>query len=88
MTKQAMVCGVDCFQGDGKNCNGYCLGMADSPREATEAQKLEAARTAAYKALTAAEKAWYAYAGVCEVGDERTQAFQVYENVLNARRLW
>jgi len=83
--KQVMICGVDCHQGDA-NCNGYCTGKADHPPAATEAQKIDAARTAAHRALDAAEKAWYELAGLIDVGPERTRAFMVYENVRNARR--
>jgi hypothetical protein len=83
---KVMVCGVDCKKRD-HNCNGYCEGKAQNPPDATEAQKRLAARKAATDALTAAERAWYEYAGLCEVGDARTRAFAVYENVRNSRRL-
>lgn len=53
---------------------------------ATEAQKIEAARTAAHRAADAAEKAWYELAGLIDVGPDRTYAFQVYENLRHARR--
>lgn len=53
----------------------------------SEAAKLERAKAAAHRALDAASKAWYEYAGLCEVGPERIRAFDVYENVHNARRL-
>ncbi len=53
----------------------------------TEAQKLERARTDAHRALDAASKAWYEYAGLCDVGPDRLRAFAVYENVHNARRV-
>lgn len=36
--------------------------------------------------LHAAEKAAYAYFCECDVGAERTRAYQVYENILNATR--
>lgn len=54
---------------------------------AAEAEKLAAARAAAHRALDAAEKAWYEYAGLIDVGDERTRAFDVYQNVRQARRV-
>lgn len=84
-TMQSMVCGVDCKPGD-QNCNGYCEGRSSSPPNATEEQKLDAARQAANKALDVAEKAWFAYAGMCEVGRQRELAFRVYNVILYARR--
>lgn len=86
MSKKVMICGVDCRPND-SNCNGYCMGESDHPPEATEAQKQEAAKQAAHRALDAAEKAWYEYAGLCDVGHERTRAFAVHQNVRAARRL-
>lgn len=83
--KKVMVCGVDCHPGD-KHCNGYCTGDAYEPPAATDAQILEGAREAAHRALDQAEKAWYAYAGLCDVGVERMRAFDIYENVRCARR--
>ena len=85
MSKKVMICGVDCHQGDA-NCNGYCVGKVDSPPEATEVQKLASAKNAAHRALDAAEKAWYEYAGLCDLGPERTRSFTVYEIVRHARR--
>lgn len=81
-----MVCGVDCKPHD-HNCNGYCEGKATRPPDATECQKRVLARKAAIEALIAAERAWYEYAGLCEVGKHRERAFEVYENVRCARRL-
>ena len=46
-----------------------------------------AARQAAHDALNKAERAWSEYAGLCEVGPDRTRAFKVYENVRCARRV-
>lgn len=86
MSKQVMICGVDCHQGDA-NCNGYCTGKAAHPPAATEAQKIDAARTAAHRAADAAERAWYELAGLLDVGPDRTRAFTVYENLRHARRL-
>lgn len=54
----------------------------------TEAEKLERARAEAHRALDAAERAWYAYAGMIDVGPDRTRAFTVYEQVRMARRVW
>jgi len=84
MTKQVMVCGVDCHPGDA-NCNAYCIGATDTPPSATDAQKQARAKSAAHRALDAAEKAWYEYAALCDVGPERIKAFDVYENVRRAR---
>lgn len=53
----------------------------------SEAEKLEEAKALAHRALDEAEKAWHAYAGMADVGPERTRAFTVYENVRFARRL-
>lgn len=60
---------------------------ADGTPTLTPEQQVQCAKTAAHRALDAAEKAWYDYAGLCEVGPERTRAFDVYENVRLARRL-
>ncbi|NMG48284.1 hypothetical protein GO613_09245 [Azoarcus communis] len=84
--KKVMVCGVDCHQGDDA-CNGYCIGKASDPPAATEAKQIAFAKETAHRALDAAEKAWYEYAGLCDVGAERTRAFDVYEKVRHARRL-
>ena len=85
MNPKVMICGVDCRQGDA-NCNGYCTGKADSPPAATLAQTLASMSAIAHRATGAAEKAWYEYAAMIEVGPERTHAFQVYENLRLARR--
>jgi hypothetical protein len=53
----------------------------------TEAETLAAAREKAHNAADAAERAWYEYAGMLEVGNDRTRAFAVYENLRCARRL-
>lgn len=47
----------------------------------------ERAKTAAHDALDAAERAWYAYAGMLDVGPDRTRAFDIYENVRQAHRV-
>ena len=86
MSKQVMICGVDCHQGDA-NCNGYCTGKTDDPPAATEAQKIAHAKETAHKASNAAEKAWYDYAALLDVGSDRTRAFETYENIRNARRV-
>jgi hypothetical protein len=40
----------------------------------------------AQRLLREAGAAWYAYAGECDLGDERTWAFEVYENLHRATR--
>lgn len=55
--------------------------------EKSEEEKLADARKFAHEALNEAERAWYAYAGMCDVGPDRTRAFEVYENVRHARRV-
>lgn len=61
--------------------------LADAWAEQTDADKLAMARKAAHDALDEAERAWYAYAALLDVGPDRTRAFEVYENVRNARRV-
>lgn len=53
----------------------------------SEAEKLEVAKSMAHRALDEAERAWYAYAGLIEVGPDRVRAFNVYDRVRNARRV-
>lgn len=89
--KEIMICGIDCVPG-GKYCNNYCnqdksKPMADKAPRATEKQKLAWAKTVAQEKLREAEKAWYEYFCMCEVGDERTRAADVYENVRTATRI-
>lgn len=86
MNMKVMVCGVDCHQGDA-NCNGYCTGKTDHPPAATQEQKIAYARRVAHEKLREAEKAWYEYFGLCEVGPDRERAAEVYENVRTATRL-
>lgn len=62
-------------------------GLADALAEQDATDKIADARKAAHDALNAAERAWYAYAGLVDVGPDRTRAFDVYENVRNARRV-
>jgi len=56
-----------------------------TPAESAEYAQ-EQARAAAHRALDAAEKAWYQYAALCDVGAKRIHAFTVYDNVRAARR--
>jgi len=60
--------------------------IEDETPEPTVAEKLAAAQATAHRALDAAERSWYAYAGMIDVGPDRTLAFSVYEAVRMARR--
>ena len=82
----APACQRGPHQGDA-NCNGYCTGKSDDPPAATESQKIAHAKEMAHKAANAAEKAWYDYAVLLDVGSDRTRAFETYENIRNARRV-
>jgi hypothetical protein len=44
-------------------------------------------KDSAFSALRVAEKRMHAYACELEVGDERTKAFEIYENIRNAARV-
>lgn len=57
------------------------LGLVTKPAPA-----LEELREIAFKAREQAEKAWYAFFCELPVGDERTWAAEVYENVRCATR--
>lgn len=88
--QKVMICGVDCKPGDA-HCNNYCnhnksKPMASSPPDATPEQQIETARKAAHAKLDEAERAWYEYYGMLEVGDLRTRAAEIYQNVRLARR--
>jgi hypothetical protein len=41
----------------------------------------------AFKLLAETEKAMHSYATHCDVGDERTKAFDIYENIRIASRV-
>lgn len=91
MIQKVMICGRDCHAGDA-NCNNYCnhdttKPMADHPPAATPEMQLASALRFANEKLREAEKAWYEYLGLCEVGRDRERAAQVYENVRTATRL-
>lgn len=84
--KPIMICGIDCFPND-KNCNNYCNdGRTPRPPEATREMVLQRLKADALKKLDAAQKAMHLYASECEVGTERTTAFDVYENIRTAAR--
>lgn len=90
MVQKIMICGIDCHPGD-SNCNNYCnhdpsKPMPNSPNPATTEQQLADAHRVAHEKLREAEKAWYEYFGMCEVGPDRERAAQVYENVRTATR--
>lgn len=63
MSKQVMVCGIDCHPGDA-NCNGYCTGKTNSSPEAMPAmmfaRKIVGATTKLREAeqTVAALRAW------------------------------
>ena len=90
MIQKVMICGQDCHPGDA-NCNNYCnhdksKPMADHPPAATPEMQLASARRVAHEKLREAEKAWYEYFCMCEVGPDRERAAEVYENVRTATR--
>ena len=60
---QAMVCGVDCKTGD-SNCNGYCTGKADSPKDATPEIVLSRSRRRLEKAALDLEAAYRDLSGL------------------------
>lgn len=87
MIKQIMICGVDCHQGDA-HCNNYCTNRdVPAPPPAPHSLVLQRLKADALKKLTEAEKAMYLYAGECEVGEERTRAFEIYGNIRTATRV-
>lgn len=51
------------------------------------AEKVTPGDVKAHRLLDMAAKAWYEYAGSVDVGVARIQAFEIYERVLNARRI-
>jgi len=53
----------------------------------SEAEKLKLAARQAHAAADAAERAWYDYAALLDVGPDRTRAFEVYENLRHSRRV-
>jgi hypothetical protein len=56
----------------------------------SEAERLVAAlrrcKSAAYLAADESERAWHRYASLLDVGPDREHAFDVYDNLRNARR--
>lgn len=53
----------------------------------TGEDRLTFARRMAHEKLREAEKAWHAYAALCDVGPDRVHAFEVFENVRTATLL-
>jgi hypothetical protein len=51
-------------------------------------EELAQMKVARDESMRIAEKAAYAYACECEVGNERFKAFEIYENILNAGRVY
>lgn len=50
-------------------------------------QVTESLKNAAFEALRDAEKRMHAYACALDIGDERTKAFEIFENIRNAARV-
>lgn len=91
MVQKVMICGRDCTPENG-NCNNYCNAdpnkpMADRPPMATKEQQINSARRIAFEKLQDAEKAWHEYFTLCDIGPERTNAAEVFENVRTAARI-
>lgn len=86
MKSMVMLCGIDCHHGD-KHCNGYCIGKSKQPPAATEEMVLTHLKHNANNQISKAEAACYEYACELPVGDVRTKAFEVYENIRTARRV-
>ena len=49
---------------------------------------LEQLRDEMYAKQREAEQAAHAYAVACDVGQERTKAFEIYDNIRNATRVF
>lgn len=56
--------------------------------EETQEQKLARLKEARNTAMRAAEKAAHEYARECDLGNERNKAFDIYENLRNAGRVY
>jgi hypothetical protein len=54
----------------------------------SEEMKLDTLRKKANESLKSAITAWHEYANELPVGDIRTEAFQVFENLRNSTRRW
>ena len=60
------------------------MGISDEIKETEEHKAL---RVDAFEKLQAAEKAMHAYAASCDVGEERIEAFEIFENIRVAARV-
>ena len=73
-----------------KSIDEYLNGKWVMPTATQEQQlqqiKLQGLKKDAYDKLLAAEKAWYAYFCACEVGLERINASDIYDNIRTATR--
>tara|TARA_R110000744_G_scaffold64994_3_gene133540 strand:+ start:46 stop:210 length:165 start_codon:yes stop_codon:yes gene_type:complete len=47
-------------------------------------EELKALKEDALSTLRDAEQKMYKYAGACDLGDERTKAFEIYQNIRHA----
>lgn len=63
------------------------MDMRDGSPSATPEMPLVSARLIALEKLREAEKAWYTYFYMCEVGFDRERAADVYERIRTATRL-
>jgi hypothetical protein len=91
MIQKVMICGVDCHPGDA-NCNNYCNHDTSKPMATIgpvpkPEMQLASARRVAHEKLREAERAWYEYFCLCEIGPDREHASDVYENVRTATRV-
>lgn len=64
--------------------------MPNPPESLTSFQeeKLRFLKNTRNELMAAAEKAAHAYACECDVGEERIKAFEIYENLRNAGRVY
>ena len=63
-----------------------CGKISCIPHNKTADEKLKELRDKAMEDRQRAEMSMYAYARECEVGDERTAAFEAYERIRTATR--
>lgn len=73
-----------------KPCGQFVLQHADLCRReklAPEEELIPVFREIAQARLREAEKAWHDYFTILPIGDQRTQAAEVFENVRNAARV-
>lgn len=73
-----------------KPCNGFIKFHLDYCRVnnlATESELIPLYQDVANRKLKEAEKAWHDFCTLLPVGDQRTAAFEVFENIRNAARV-